>query len=74
MKVPKHIRESMRKCADYNNRAAYEMRKVEYWLEQHGIDPDLLRDGNGWSLEELEYGNNIVDELCERIETEYAFN
>lgn len=68
MKIPKYIRDSMRKCVEYNRKSAYEMCKVEYWLEQHEIDQDTLRDGNGCSLEELEYGNDIVDELCERIE------
>lgn len=63
--------------AHLNALAEYEMKKIEDWLESHGIDASYsamdgggLRDGSGCSLEELEYGNDITDELCERIERE----
>ena len=44
------------------------MRIIEDWLKDKGIDPEEMRDGGGVSLEELEYGNDIVALLCERIE------
>lgn len=71
MKVPKHIKEKMHRVARLNSLADYEMRKVECWLEKRGFDVTSdggLRDGGGCSLEELEYGNDITDLLCERIE------
>lgn len=73
MKVPNYIKNKMHKVAQIHARAIEEMNQVEDWLENHGFDTsDLsLRDGGGCSLEELEYGNDITDELCERIELEH---
>lgn len=73
MKIPKHIREKMHRVARLNALADYEMRKVECWLESKGFDITSeggLRNGDGCSLEELEYGIDITDLLCERLETE----
>ena len=42
---------------------------VERWLEDNNIDVDEFRDGCGCSLEELEYGEDITEALCNRIET-----
>lgn len=53
-------------------RAAELNRKVAEWLECHGVDVDALSDGSGCGFEELMYGLNIADELCERIEREAA--
>lgn len=76
MKVPKYIREKMRRVAALNDEADQEMRKVEAWLEKHGVETSYtrgggLRDGCGCSLEELEYGNDVTDELCEWIEKDF---
>ena len=76
MKVPKYIREKMRRVAALNNEADKEMKKIEDWLEKHGIGTSYtrgggLRDGCGCSLEELEYGNDVTDELCEWIEKDF---
>lgn len=71
MKIPKYIRQRMEKCLLYNIRAADAMKEIEDWLESHGIDPERLRDGCGISLEEIEYGNDVIDDLCERIEQEF---
>lgn len=68
MKVPGYIRKELEKVYCYSYKSCYAMQIVEKWLEKHGFDIDELRDGCGCSLEELEYGNNIVDELCEKIE------
>ena len=70
MKVPNYIRKKMHRCVSLQNQAAAEMRAVEDWLEKNGFDIDALRDGGGCSLEELEYGNDITDEFCDRIENE----
>ena len=70
MRVPKYIREKMRRCATLYKQVAAEMEMIEKWLEKNGFDIEDLRDGSGVSLEELEYGNDIADELCDRIEQE----
>lgn len=77
MRVPNYIKQKMHRVAHLNALAEQEMRNIEEWLESHGIDTSYsatdgggLRDGSGCSLEELEYGNDITDELCERIERE----
>lgn len=49
-----------------------EFEDVAKWLESHGVDVDALSDGSGCGFEELMYGCNITDELCERIERESA--
>ena len=70
MKVPAYIKKEMRKVAYYNNLASNHMKKVEEWIESKGINilEEGLRDGSGCGLEELEYGADITEELCERIE------
>lgn len=70
MKIPKYIKAKMHRVALLNIAADKEMEIVEEWLERKGLDTSTegLRDGSGISLEELEFGNDITDELCERIE------
>lgn len=70
MIVPLYIKKKMHSVVKYSRASATAMQVVESWLELHGIAPESIRDGNGCSLEELEYGNDIVDSLCERIEGE----
>ena len=69
MKVPKYIKDKMRKVVELSRRAHTEMMYIELWLEDHGFDIDSLRCGNGCSLEELELGNDAIDNLCEWIES-----
>lgn len=68
MKIPKHIKEKMRKIADLHRKGAEISREVDDWFIDHGFDIDNLRCGDGYSLEELDYGNDVTDTLCERIE------
>lgn len=58
--------------AYYSYKAAELNWKVAEWLERHGVDVDALSDGSRCGFEELMYGRNIADELCERIEREAA--
>jgi len=67
MKVPKHIKNRMHKIAKYTSIAAEEMKTVENWLEAKGFDVEELRSGDGYSLEELEYGNDITEVFCEKL-------
>lgn len=72
MKVPKHIEEKMRKVVQLHQTAKEKMNDIERWLEEKGLDTSEygLRDGSGVSLDELDYGIDIVDELCVRIALE----
>lgn len=72
MKIPNHIRKKMNLTALYASKAANLNKQVSDWLESHGVDVDALSDGSGCGFEELMYGRNITDELCERIEREAA--
>lgn len=68
MKVPKYIRQKMHIAARHAALMAKEMRDVDAWFEAQGFDVDLLRRGNGYSLEEIEYGNDVTEVFCNDIE------
>ena len=68
MRVPKYIREKMHRIAALHQVAAADMRIVEAWLEKQGYDTEALRSGDGYSLEELEYGNDVTDKFCASLE------
>lgn len=70
VKVPKYIRESMHRIADLQSKAAALSRTVDDWFVSHGFDLEELRGGDGFTLEELDYGNDVTDVLCDRIENE----
>lgn len=72
LKIPKYIYEWMVLTAHYSYKAAELNRKVAEWLERHGVDVDALSCGCGYGFEELMYGNDVTDKLCERIEREAA--
>lgn len=72
MQIPKYIREKMRRGARFHAKAAWEISQVEKWLEKNGFDVDALRDGSGASLEELDYGNDVTDALCDRMEAGFG--
>lgn len=70
IKVPAYIRAKMRRVAELHRQSSALMRDIEAWLETHGVDTseDGLRCGDGCSLEDLEYGIDITDLLCAKIE------
>lgn len=68
MKVPEYIRYKMHRAARLHAEAARLMSHVDAWFEDRGYNMEELRCGDGCSLEELDYGNDIADEFCERIE------
>lgn len=68
MKIPKYIKNKMHAVVRYSRASDEAMQEVEDWLKRNGFSIEPLRDGDGRSLEELEYGNDIVDIICERIE------
>ena len=68
MRVPNYIRTKMHLCASHAAQAKKYDAEVCRWLETHGIDVESISDGNGYSFEELMYGNDVTDDLCRRIE------
>lgn len=68
MRVPIYIREKMYRVVSLQRKSNALMYEIEEWLRSKGIDPDNLRDGRGDSLEELEYGNDVVFELVMRLD------
>lgn len=68
MKIPKHIREKMHKIALYASKASTIDREVGLWLERCGFNVQELSDGSGFGYEELLYGNDVTDALCDLIE------
>lgn len=68
-KVPAHIKHKMHRLAKLTNQAAALDREISDFFEEKGFNIDALRCGNGASLDELAYGNDVTDELCQRIES-----
>lgn len=68
MKIPNHIKQKMHRLARLQATANELSRELDSWLEKQGFDIEKLRCGNGISLEELNYGNDVTDELCDWIE------
>ena len=68
MTVPKYIENKMRRALRHYQTANYLMDEVNAWLESHGYVMETLRDGDGRSLEEIEYGTeNAVDNFLEKL-------
>lgn len=63
IKIPKYIRQKMHRIAYLHATANKEMQVVE---------AQGLRCGNGYSLEELDYGNDCTDELCKSMENGFG--
>lgn len=68
MRVPNYIRTKMHLCASHAAQVAKYDVEICIWLEQHGIDVESISTGDGFSFEELLYGNDVTDALCKRIE------
>lgn len=68
MRVPKYIQDKMHRVVALQRQSNALMWEIEEWLRRNGIDPYDVRDGRGDSLEELEYGNDVVFELIMRLE------
>lgn len=73
MKVPEYIRRKMHRAAKLHAEASKLTRQVDDWFESRGYAAEVLRCGDGLSLEELDYGNDVTDILCDRIESGEIF-
>lgn len=68
MKVSKEIQNKMHKLAKLTYEAGMLDREINDYFDLHGFDVDDLRRGDGDSLEELNYGNDITEQFCKDIE------
>lgn len=68
MKVSKEIQNKMHRLAKLTAKASDLDREINNYFEEHGYDIDMLRSGDGESLDELNYGNDVTDEFCIRME------
>lgn len=67
MTVPKYMIDKLRYACYHYRLGAQRMIEFEEWLDRKGIDPEELRVADGNGLEEIEYGNDVVAEVVERI-------
>lgn len=67
-RVPKYIKDKMHRIAKMQKALALETKEIEEWLNEHGLDSEEFRNGDGNSLEEIDYGNDVTDIIVERIE------
>ena len=67
--MPKYIQRKMHRAAKLHAEAAKLTKQVDEWFESRGYAPENLRCGDGLSLDELDYGNDVTDFFCERIES-----
>lgn len=63
MKVSIKIQNKMHKLAKLTAQAALLDRDINEYFESKGYDIDKLRSGDGTTLDELNYGNDITDEF-----------
>lgn len=74
MKVPKYIQDKMHRVAIIQRQSDALMYEIEEWLLRNGVTKEdldnggYLRCGDGISLEELEYGEDITELLVEKLE------
>ena len=69
LKVPEYIRRKMHRAANLHAEASVLMRQIDEWFERRGYSMEDLRCGDGFSLEELDYGNDVTDAFCARVES-----
>lgn len=55
--------------AEYVSKEIVDAEISDGWFIRNGFEIEELRNGDGCSLEELDYGNDITDKFCDRIES-----
>ena len=61
MKVSKEIQNKMHRLAKLTRQASILDREVNEYFEGKGYDIDGLRSGDGTTLDELNYGNDVTE-------------
>lgn len=68
IRIPKAIQAKMHRAAAMYAKCAGLMEEIDGFLQSKGISPEVYRTGNGVSLEELEYGNDVTEQFVEWAE------
>lgn len=71
MKVSKAIQNKMRKLANLTTSARELAYDIDNYFIDKGLDIETLRRGNGISLDELDYGNDITDLFVKWAERDF---
>lgn len=77
MRISKDIQGKMHKLAQLTSQAAMLDREINNYFESKGYDVDGLRNGDGTTLDELDYGNDITATFVKDFENgkyEYCRN
>ena len=77
MRISKDIQGKMHKLAQLTSQAAMLDREINNYFESKGYDVDELRSGDGTTLDELDYGNDITATFVKDFENgqyEYCRN
>lgn len=77
MRIFKDIQGKMHKLAQLTSQAAMLDREINNYFESKGYDVDELRSGDGTTLDELDYGNDITATFVKDFENgkyEYCRN
>lgn len=72
MKVSIEIQVKMHKIAELSSEVKKLSKEVDQYFIDKGFDVEELRCGNGRSLEELEYGNDITDNFCKDAAEDFS--
>jgi len=70
MIVPKKIINKMHQLARLSAKAGELSLEIDEYFINQGYNIEELRDGDGCSLEELEYGNDVTEKFLTRLEEE----
>lgn len=62
----------MHKIAELSKKIRELSGEVDQYFIDKGFDIEELRCGNGRSLEELDYGNDITDEFCQDAASDFS--
>lgn len=77
MRISKDVQRKMHKLAQLTSQASLLDREINEYFESKGYDIDELRSGDGTTLDELNYGNDITDNFVYDFENgkyEYCRN
>lgn len=68
MRISKDIQGKMHKLAQLTSQAAVLDKEINDYFESKGYDIDGLRSGDGTTLDELNYGNDVTEIFVNHFE------
>lgn len=68
MRISKDIQGKMHKLAKLTSQAAVLDREINDYFESKGYNIDELRSGDGTTLDELNYGNDVTEIFVNNFE------